>query len=87
MILHGSLVAFNLIFRTFIAAGQDTTSNTLGSLLYELSRKPILQARLRAEIREMLEQKNGEPLTNADYDGLPFLNACIKVSPPELIPL
>ena len=28
----------------------------------------------------MLERKNGEPLTNADYDALPFMNACIKVN-------
>ncbi|KAK0227599.1 cytochrome P450 [Armillaria fumosa] len=59
---------------TFTFAGHDTTSNTISWLLYEISRHPDVQLRIRQEISEMRER---DP-SSSDYDSLPVLNAAIK---------
>ncbi|KAK0186184.1 cytochrome P450 [Armillaria mellea] len=62
---------------TFIFAGHDTTANTIAWLLYELSRHPDDQKRIRDEIKQVQMNCDG-PLTSNDYDAMPFLNAIIK---------
>ncbi len=58
--------------RTFVIAGNETSSTSLSWLLYELAVHPERQSIIRAE----LKQSN-------DYDSMPFLNAAIKVSMPS----
>ncbi|KAJ7910383.1 cytochrome P450 [Mycena leptocephala] len=53
-----------------LAAGQDTTTNTLAFGLWELARAPDLQEKLRAEIHSI----GG----SGAYDSMPLLNAFIK---------
>ncbi|KAG7086191.1 hypothetical protein E1B28_002154 [Marasmius oreades] len=67
-------LSFNEISRQtllLLAAGQDTTANTLTWALYELARRPIWQDQLRKEI---IEAENSEP----SLDKLDYLNAHIK---------
>ena len=66
---------------TLILAGHETSSSTLAWMLYELSKRPEQQDRIRREITEVRQQysEKGELTTN-DYNGMPFLNAVIKVS-------
>ncbi|KAK0186148.1 cytochrome P450 [Armillaria mellea] len=59
---------------TFTFAGHDTTSNTISWLLYEISRHPGVQLRIRSEISKMRER---DP-SSSDYDSMPVLNAAIK---------
>ncbi|KAK0219362.1 cytochrome P450 [Armillaria nabsnona] len=54
----------------FTLAGEDTTAATMAWTLYELSRRPDYQARVREEIRS-------QP---ANYDSTPLLNAAINES-------
>ena len=58
-----------------ILAGNDTTSTSLTWALYELGKKPEVQAELRREIHE----KNTWEPTFKDLEGMPFLNAVIMV--------
>ncbi|KAK0455291.1 cytochrome P450 [Desarmillaria tabescens] len=62
---------------TFISAGHDTTANTMAWLLYELSRHPEDQAKVRKEI-SIAKAKAPGALTSSDYDSMPWLNAVIK---------
>ncbi|PBK68293.1 cytochrome P450 [Armillaria solidipes] len=54
----------------FTLAGEDTTAAAMAWTLYELSRRPDYQARVREEIRSQ----------SADYDSTPLLNAAINES-------
>ncbi|KAK0451236.1 cytochrome P450 [Desarmillaria tabescens] len=56
----------------FTLAGEDTTAAAIAWTLYELSRRPDYQARIREEI-----QKGSQPV---DYDSTPLLNAAINES-------
>ncbi|KAK0493332.1 cytochrome P450 [Armillaria luteobubalina] len=62
---------------TFIIAGHDTTANTMAWLLYELSRHPDVQAKVREEIAIAKSRAPGA-LTSSDYDAMVWLNAVIK---------
>ncbi|KAK0210062.1 cytochrome P450 [Desarmillaria ectypa] len=62
---------------TFVLAGHDTTANTMAWLLYELSRHPEDQAKVREEIAIAKSNAPGA-LTSSDYDSMPWLNAVIK---------
>ncbi|KAK0186093.1 cytochrome P450 [Armillaria mellea] len=62
---------------TFIIAGHDTTANTMAWLLYELSRHPEVQAKVREEIA-IAKSKAPGALTSSDYDAMVWLNAVIK---------
>ncbi|PBK71908.1 cytochrome P450 [Armillaria solidipes] len=62
---------------TFIIAGHDTTANTMAWLLYELSRHPEVQAKVREEIA-IAKYKAPGALTSNDYDAMAWLNAVIK---------
>ncbi|KAF8901275.1 cytochrome P450 [Mucidula mucida] len=61
---------------TFTFAGHDTTANTLAWLLYELSRHPEDQDKIRREISQV--RPDTGVLTSSDYDAMPWLNASIK---------
>ncbi|GGR79723.1 cytochrome P450 [Deinococcus sedimenti] len=60
---------------TLFLAGHETTANTLTFLLLLLSRHPDVQARVRAELREVLGERDPE---GADLPRLPLLHACIQ---------
>jgi cytochrome P450 len=52
-------------------------------VLLELARHPEVQARLRKEIRETeaaIHARAGSDFTASDFDGMPYLNAVLKVS-------
>ncbi|KAF9021771.1 cytochrome P450 [Hymenopellis radicata] len=61
---------------TFILAGHDTTAHSLAWLLYELSRHPEDQDRIRQEI--LHARSRTTVLTSSDYDAMIWLNASIK---------
>lgn len=50
----------------FMTAGFETTSSTMGFMLYELALHPALQHRVRAEIRDVLAKHRGE----VSYDAI-----------------
>ncbi|GLB39980.1 putative cytochrome p450 [Lyophyllum shimeji] len=58
---------------SLVLAGHGTTAVTALWALYELSRRPDLQERIRAEVDET-RQRTGELV----YDSLPVLNAVLK---------
>ncbi|KAK0193232.1 cytochrome P450 [Armillaria mellea] len=62
---------------TFIVAGYDTIAATIGWLLYELSRHPEVQTKVREEI-SIAKAKAPGALTWDDYDGMVWLDAVIK---------
>ncbi|KAK0455304.1 cytochrome P450 [Desarmillaria tabescens] len=62
---------------TFIGAGHDTTATMMAWLLYELSRHPEDQAKVREEIA-MTKLNAPGPLTSGNYNSMPLLNAVIK---------
>ncbi|KAF8842051.1 cytochrome P450 [Paxillus ammoniavirescens] len=66
-----------------LVAGHDTTACTLAWLLYEVSRHPEDQRRVRDEIREArarAQARGDDDLIPSDYDTLAFTNAVIKES-------
>ncbi|KIY62356.1 cytochrome P450 [Cylindrobasidium torrendii FP15055 ss-10] len=63
---------------TFVFAGQETTSGTIGFLLYELATHPADQERARAEVQELYGRKGNTPLDAKDFESLPFVTAVIK---------
>ncbi|KAJ7198981.1 cytochrome P450, partial [Mycena pura] len=73
---NNSLLAEDIVGQTslIMAAGQDTTANTLSLGLIELAKNPQFQDSLRAEIHAAI----GINPENIPYDSLPLLNAFIK---------
>lgn len=70
---------------TLTIAGHETTANTLTWLLWELSKQPKYQERLREEIkqkREEVVERDGEgaDLKMEDLESMPFLQALLKAS-------
>ena len=66
------------------AAGHETTSNTLTWMLYELSKRPAYQARMREEIqatRAQVVSRGDSSFTMDDLDGMKVVLAAIKVPP------
>ncbi|KAL0575664.1 hypothetical protein V5O48_006321 [Marasmius crinis-equi] len=64
-------------------AGHETTATSLTWTLFELSKHPEVQSRLREEIREKerqiaFEGRVQDGLTADDLDALPYLNAVVK---------
>ncbi|POR38679.1 Cytochrome P450 [Tolypocladium paradoxum] len=62
---------------TFLAAGHETTASALTWSVYQLSRHPEKQQRLRDEVRAMLpsiDDEGGE-ISSADVDRMPYLHA------------
>jgi cytochrome P450 len=63
---------------TFLAAGHETTASALQWSVYALCKHPEIQTRLREEIRSNLPSISVDdpvPVTAAQIDSLPYLNA------------
>jgi cytochrome P450 len=60
---------------TLIAAGHETTANTLTWAWYSISQHPEVEAALRAELKRVL---NGRPPAAADLAALPYTDAVVK---------
>lgn len=65
------VMAFDLVF-----AGIDTTGNTLSFLIYNLSRNPDKQEKLRREIQNF----GHHVLTVQDVGQMPYFKACLQES-------
>ncbi|KIY62969.1 cytochrome P450 [Cylindrobasidium torrendii FP15055 ss-10] len=63
---------------TFVLAGQETTSSTMGFLLYELATHPADQERARAEVQELYGRKGNTTLDAKDFESLSFVTAVAK---------
>ncbi|KAJ1984651.1 hypothetical protein H4R33_004305 [Dimargaris cristalligena] len=62
---------------TFLIAGHETTSNTLGWCLYLLNQHPKIMRRVLREIDDAELPDNGQP-TSQQIAKLPYLTQCIK---------
>ncbi|KAK0494158.1 cytochrome P450 [Armillaria luteobubalina] len=62
---------------SFLVAGQDTIAGAIAWILYELSRHPEVQGKLRQEI-VIAKSKSPGALTSDGYDTMAWLNAVIK---------
>ncbi|RGP81374.1 cytochrome p450 monooxygenase [Fusarium longipes] len=62
---------------TLFFAGTDTTASTVAIALWHLLHKPDVYARLRAELKAIMPEKNSQP-TLKELESLPLLSACIK---------
>ena len=72
----------NIATRTLMIAGQDSTASTLTWALYELSRNPEFQTKVREEIKTTRAEaalRGGGELTVADLDSMHNVLAVIKV--------
>merc|ERR1712038_199892 len=61
----------------FFAAGFETTSNTLGTLCYNLVKNPEAMAKLEEEIETTLVEHDGK-VNQETVSEMPYLEACIK---------
>jgi cytochrome P450 len=61
-------------------AGHETTANSLSWALFELTRHPEIQNKLRAEIREKIAEKDHSVFSGNDYENMPYLTAVVKVN-------
>jgi cytochrome P450 len=59
---------------TFLIAGHETTSTSTAWALFELSRNPVVQDRLR---KELLAVPTGQP-TMEELNALPYLESFVK---------
>ena len=67
---------------TNIGAGSDTTSISLGSVIYDLCRYPAAMKALKDEIESMeKEGKISNPVTFTEAQQVPYLQAAIKEGP------
>lgn len=68
--------------RVLIFGAQDTTSSALSRILWQLSLRPDIQEKVRAEIRDCQQQwsvdSNDVRLGFDDVMGLPWLDAVVK---------
>jgi cytochrome P450 len=63
---------------TVVAAGHDTLHFVIESAIWEMSRHPAVQDRLRQELRQSLNSSAGDSdgqMHHADIDNLPYLQA------------
>lgn len=65
---------------TLLLAGHDTTSNTMTWFLWELSKHPESQDRIRAEIEAVRAQNGEKCLSPADLDSMVYTQAALKES-------
>ena len=81
VIIYCSHAIIHIVSSLLIIAGHDTTAASLSWMMWELSKRPESQSRLRAEIREHRQRVgHGTDFTQADYDSMSYLNASIKAS-------
>lgn len=71
---HKDVITFML---DFFSAGIDTTSHSVGFVLYLLARNPEVQRRLQEEVDEVLGDETG-PLTEQHLAKLRYLKAVVK---------
>ncbi|PPQ74553.1 hypothetical protein CVT24_004347 [Panaeolus cyanescens] len=62
---------------TFIFAGTETTSNSTACILWLLAQNPDVQTKLRKEIREAMENADGE-IPHDELVALPYLDAICR---------
>lgn len=62
-----------------IAGGTDTSSRTMGNILYIVANHPNVQEKLREEVKSVLPTKQ-TPITKEKLDSLPYLRAVVKES-------
>jgi cytochrome P450 len=68
------------MLRTIMLAGHDSTAMSLSWLLYDLARNPEDQKRVREEVAHVKAQSaNPDCLGVADFDGMTYTNAVIRV--------
>jgi cytochrome P450 len=61
---------------SFLSAGHDTTAAALTWTIYNVSKSPKVQERLRAEVREKLPAINSSAeVTSSDIEDMPYLSA------------
>jgi hypothetical protein len=72
--------SFFLCVRTIMAAGHDSTTSSLSWALFELTKYPDIQEKLRVEIREKIMEKGNNVFSEYDYESMPYLTAVVKVS-------
>ena len=87
----GAFTEENLVNQvmTFLAAGHETTATSMTWAVLALSRHPLVQSRLREEIRAKLpsiDRSDTGPMTPELLDSLPYLHAVcnevLRVYPP-----
>ncbi|KAJ6624608.1 cytochrome P450 [Mycena sp. CBHHK59/15] len=67
--------------QTIMQAGHETTANTLSFTMFELSRRPDVQTKLRAEILKMdqdIRARGDIEFTAEDFDNMPYTIAVMK---------
>ncbi|KAJ7185447.1 cytochrome P450 [Mycena filopes] len=67
--------------QTIMQAGHETTANTMSWTLFELTRQPDIQTKLRAEIQatqQSIYERGGTEFTAADFDNMPYTTAVMK---------
>jgi cytochrome P450 len=70
------------LISTLFLAGHETTASTVTWALYELSKHPDFQTKVREEIkvtREQASQRGDHDLSIADLDSMTYLLALMKV--------
>ena len=68
---------------TLTLAGHETTANTLTWALWELSKIPEFQEKMRAEIaivRGKITERGDSDFTVEDLESMQYVNAALKVS-------
>ncbi|KAI0263461.1 cytochrome P450 [Gloeopeniophorella convolvens] len=65
---------------TLMMAGHETTANTLTWFLWEVSKKPEIQTRIREEILAARKANGEEDFTIADLDSMTYTQAAMKES-------
>uniref|UniRef100_A0A0C9Q432 CYP6J1 protein n=1 Tax=Fopius arisanus TaxID=64838 RepID=A0A0C9Q432_9HYME len=73
--LTDELVAAQLT--VFFVGGSETSATTISNCLYEMAMNPVIQKKLRAEIREYLEKSNGE-ITYEGLNQMKYLDKCLN---------
>lgn len=67
---------------TFLAAGHETTSSSLAWTLYALAQNPLIQSRLRDELRSIevpcLDGEEGVRKLDERVQALPYLDAVVR---------
>ena len=70
-----SMALASAVYRTFVLAAMDTTSNALTRILHLLAHHPDVQEKLR---REIIEARDGQDIGYDALVALPFLDAVCR---------